>query len=402
MTRPPSSFGALDYNQATVPVYLDYNATTPLLPEVVDAMLPYLREHFGNPSSDHEIGRRARSAVEDSRQRVATLLGRSSDEIVFTSGGTEANNLAIRGVAEARPDRRHVVTSVIEHPATANPCRWLERHGYRVSRIGVDADGRVRVDEVEAALEANTAILTVMHANNETGVVQPIADIAHAAHRYGAIVHTDAAQSIGKIPVNVDALGVDLVSVAGHKLYAPKGVGALFVRRGTPIAPLVLGAGHERGIRPGTENVASIVGLGVACEIACRDMSAWTARVGRLRDELWNLLREHVPGLALNGHVHERLPNTLNVRFPDVSATTLLAAAPEIAASTGSACHDGQESASAVILAMGIPAAEAVGSVRLTLGRGTTDDDIARAADVLARAWQSVRSGSSRVRAPRG
>jgi len=375
-----------------VPVYLDYNATTPLLPEVVDAMLPYLREHFGNPSSEHEIGRRARTAVEDARQRVATLLGSSSESIVFTSGGTEANNLAIRGVTEARPDRRHVVTSVIEHPATANPCRWLERHGHRVSWLGVDGGGRVQVHDVEGALAADTAIVTVMHANNETGVVQPIAEIARAAQRHGAIVHTDAAQSIGKIPINVDALGVDLLSIAGHKLYAPKGVGALFVRSGTPLAPFVLGAGHERGIRPGTENVASIVGLGVACEIACRDMGAWTARVRRLRDELWTLLRDRVPGLALNGHVQERLPNTLNVRFPLVSGSSLLAAAPEIAASTGSACHDGQESASAVILAMGVPAAEAVGSVRLTLGRGTTDDDVARAADALSRAWQSVRS----------
>ncbi|HMF96304.1 MAG TPA: cysteine desulfurase family protein [Vicinamibacterales bacterium] len=378
-----------------MPVYLDHNATTPVLPEVVDAMLPYLREHFGNPSSEHAIGRRARTAVDESRQRVAAILGCSADEIVFTSGGTEANNLAIRGVAEARRDLRHVITSVIEHPATANPCRWLERHGYRVSRVGVTGDGRVQIQDVETALATgNTAIVTVMHTNNETGVVQPIADIARLARGCGAIVHTDAAQSIGKIPVSVDALGVDLLSVAGHKLYAPKGVGALFVRRGTPLAALVLGAGHERGIRPGTENVAAIVGLGVACEIACRDMAAWTARVRRLRDELWRLLREHVPGLALNGHILDRLPNTLNIRFPSVSGPALLAAAPEIAASTGSACHDGRDSASAVILAMGIPAAEAVGSVRLTLGRGTTDDDIAQAADVLARAWQSLRGAS--------
>src|SRR5262245_3739007 len=206
-----------------MPVYLDYNATTPLLPEVVDAMLPYLREQFGNPSSEHEIGRRARTAVEDARERVATMLGCSSDEIVFTSGGTEANNLAIRGVTEALADRRHVVTSAIEHPATENPCHWLERHGWRVSWIGVDRDGRVPIGDVEAALTSGTAIVTIMHANNETGVVQPIADIARAAHRHGAIVHTDAAQSIGKIPVDVSALDVDLVSVAGHKLYAPKG-----------------------------------------------------------------------------------------------------------------------------------------------------------------------------------
>lgn len=378
-----------------MPVYLDYNATTPVLPEVVDGMLPYLREHFGNPSSDHEVGRRARAAVEEARQQVATLLGCSSVEIIFTSGGTEANNLAIRGATEARSDHRHVVTSVIEHPATASPCRWLERHGYRVSWIGVDADGRVQVREVEAALTDDTAILTVMHSNNETGVLQPIADIARAAHRHGVLVHSDAAQSAGKIPVDVRALGVDLLSVAGHKLYAPKGVGALFVRRGTPLAPFALGAGHERGLRPGTENVASIVGLGVASEIARRDMATWTVRVGRLRDDLWRLLRERVPGLALNGHLHERLPNTLNVRFPGVSGSTLLAAAPEIAASTGSACHDGQESASAVILAMGILAAEAVGSVRLTLGRATTDEDIARTADALGRAWQSIRLGQT-------
>jgi cysteine desulfurase len=375
-----------------VPVYLDYNATTPLLPEVVDAMLPYLREHFGNPSSEHAIGRRARTAVEDARQRVATLLGCSSQSIIFTSGGTEANNLAIRGVTEARPDRRHVVTSVIEHPATANPCRWLERHGHRVSWLGVDDGGRVQVHEVDAALAADTALVTLMHANNETGVVQPIADIARAAQRHGAIVHTDAAQSIGKIPIHVDALGIDLLSIAGHKLYAPKGVGALFVRPGTPLAPFVLGAGHERGMRPGTENVASIVGLGVACEIACRDMAEWTARVRRLRDELWTLLRDRVPDLALNGHMQERLPNTLNVRFPHVSGSALLAAAPEIAASTGSACHDGHESASVVILAMGVPAAEAVGSVRLTLGRGTTDDEVTVAADALGRAWRSITS----------
>jgi len=382
----------------SVPIYLDYNATTPLLPEVVDAMLPCLREHFGNPSSEHEVGRRARAAVQESRAQVALLLGCSADEIVFTSGGTEANNLAIRGVTEALADRRHVITSVIEHPATANPCHWLERHGWRVSWIGVDGGGRVQVEDLEAALAADTALVSIMHANNETGVLQPIADIARAAHRRGAIVHTDAAQSIGKIPTDVRNLDVDLLSIAGHKLYAPKGVGALYVRPGTPLAPFVLGAGHERGIRPGTENVASIVGLGVACEAARRDMDAWTTRVRELRDDLWNRLRDQVPGLALNGHVQERLPNTLNVRFPAVSGAMLLAAAPEIAASTASACHDGQESASAVILGMGVPAAEAMGSVRLTLGRGTTTDDVRRAAGALVRAWQSITStNASRV-----
>jgi len=373
------------------PIYLDYNATTPLLPEVVDGMLPYLREHFGNPSSGHAFGRRARDGVARAREQVAALLGCSPDEIVFTSGGTEANNLAIRGTTEARSDRRRVVTSVIEHPATANPCHWLERHGWRVSWIGVDADARVKVEEVEVALGADTALVTIMHANNETGVLQPIADVARAAHRHGAIVHTDAAQSLGKVPVDVNRLDVDLLSVAGHKLYAPKGVGALFVRRGTPLAPFALGAGHERGIRPGTENVASIVGLGIASDIARRDLSAWTARVRELRDLLFALLRDRIPGLVLNGHVSERLPNTLNVRFPGVSGTALLAATPEIAASTGSACHDGHESPSTVVLAMGVPAAEAIGSVRLTLGRGTTREDITQAADALSKAWRAIR-----------
>jgi cysteine desulfurase len=361
------------------------------LPEVVDAMLPYLREHFGNPSSGHLFGRRARDGVARAREQVAALLGCSPDEIVFTSGGTEANNLAIRGTTEARSDRRHVVTSVVEHPATASPCCWLERHGWRVSWIAADADGRVKVEEVDVALGADTALVTIMHANNETGVLQPIADVARAAHRHGAIVHTDAAQSLGKIPVDVNALDVDLLSVAGHKFYAPKGVGALFVRRGTPLAPFTRGAGHERGIRPGTENVASIVGLGVASDIARRDLSAWTARVRELRDQFWTLLRERIPGLVLNGHVIERLPNTLNVRFPGVSGTALLTATPEIAASTGSACHDGHESPSTVVLAMGVPAAEAIGSVRLTLGRGTTREDITRAADALSNAWRAIR-----------
>ena len=378
------------------PIYLDCNATTPLLPEVVDAMLPYLREHFGNPSSGHVFGRRARDGVARAREQVAALLGCSPDEIVFTSGGTEANNLAIRGMTEARADRRHVVTSVIEHPATANPCHWLERHGWRVSWIGVDADGRAKVEEIEAALGDDTALVTIMHANNETGVVQPVADIAREARRHRAIVHTDAAQSVGKIPVDVNALDVDLLSMAGHKLYAPKGVGVLFVRRGTPLAPFMLGAGHERGIRPGTENVASIVGLGVASEIARRDLSAWTARVHELRDQFWTVLRERIPGLVLNGHVSERLPNTLNVRFPGVSGTALLAATPEIAASTGSACHEGHESASTVILAMGVPAEDAISSVRLTLGRGTTREDITRAADALSKAWHAIR-GSVRA-----
>ena len=371
-------------------IYLDYNATTPLLPEVVDAMLPYLRDHFGNPSSTHAPGRVARAAVDRAREQVAALLDCDSGEVVFTSGGSEANNLAIRGVTEARPDRRHVVTSLIEHPAVAAPCAWLERHGWRVTRGGVDADGRVRLDELRSALDAATALVTVMHASNETGVLQPVAAIAEASRAKGAVVHTDAAQSVGKVAVHVRELGVDLLSVAGHKLYAPKGVGALYVRRGTPIAPFVLGAGHEGGIRPGTENVASIVGLGVACERAFRDLEVEGARVRTLRDLLWQRLQGRVHGLALNGHPQERLPNTLSVRFPRTSGSALLAAAPEVAASTGSACHAGHEEPPSTIVAMGVPPSEALGTVRLTLGRRTGVEDVERAAALLGDAWLAL------------
>jgi cysteine desulfurase len=270
-------------------IYLDHNATTPILPEVVDAMLPYLREHFGNPSSGHALGLRTRQAVQHAREQVAGLIGCEPDEVLFTSGGTEANNLAIHGVTEASA-RRGIVTSVIEHPATALPCDWLERNGWQVSRIPVDVDGRARVDE--AVIDARTALVTVMHSNNETGVLQPISELAVRARSVGALVHTDAAQSIGKVPVNVGALGVDLLSIAGHKLYAPKGVGALFVKRGTPIVPFALGAGHERGMRPGTENVASIVGLGAACEAMGRDLAEASQRMCLLRDLLWTRLAD--------------------------------------------------------------------------------------------------------------
>jgi cysteine desulfurase len=373
------------------PIYLDHNATTPLLPEAVDAMLPYLREHFGNPSSSHAYGQRAREAVAKARAQVAALIECEDDEVLFTSGGTEANNLAIRGVTEARPERRRLVTTVIEHPATAMPCAWLERHGWDIQRLGVDDQGRTRLDEARAALSTETTLVTVMHSNNETGVLQPIAEIASLAHDVGAIVHTDAAQSLGKVQVHVKDIGVDLLSVAGHKLYAPKGVGALYVKRGTPLAPFTLGAGHERGLRPGTENVASIVGLGVACDVAKQQLESTGARMRLLRDDLWERLAAAVPGIGLNGHMAYRLPNTLNVRFPGTSGSAVLAGAPEIAASTGSACHDGRESASAVILAMGVHPEAAVGSVRLTLGRSTTTDDVVQAVDALVRAWKRLR-----------
>jgi cysteine desulfurase len=367
------------------PIYLDHNATTPLLPEVVDAMLPFLREQFGNPSSDHPWGRRAKDAVEEARGRVARLLGRDAGEIVFTSGGTEANNLAIRGAAAAIDGRRQIVTSVIEHPATSMPCRHLESEGRQVFYVPVDGEARVRLDVLDERVSPSTALVTIMHANNETGTMQPIRAIAEIARRHGAFFHTDAAQSVGKVPVDVGALGVDLLTVAGHKLNAPKGVGALFVRRGTPLEPFVRGAGHERGLRPGTENVASIVGLGVACEVAARTLGTRMQALASLRDRLWAHLSQAVPDARINGDGAERLPNTLSVRFPNVRGSAVLAATPELAASTGSACHAGHESASSVLLAMGLDPGAALGTVRLSIGSTTTVAEIDAAADALLR-----------------
>ncbi len=374
------------------PIYLDHNATTPIRPEVVDAMLPYLREHFGNPSSGHVYGRRAHEAVERARAQVATLLGCEPAEVLFTSGGTEANNLAILGAAGAPGDgRRHVLTSTVEHPATARPCDRLERSGWEITRVPVDPEGWVRPEDARPFVRGDTALVTVMLANNETGTLMPIRALADLAHEKGARVHTDAAQAVGKVPVGVDDLGVDLLSVAGHKLYAPKGVGALYVRNGTPIGPVLLGAGHERGLRPGTENVPYIVGLGVACELARLDLEAEAVRVRGLRDALWEGLRVGVPGIRRNGHPTARLPNTLNVSFPGVRGSTVLAAAPEVAASTGSACHEGGESPSGVLVAMGLDPATALGAVRLSLGRGTTGEEVEVASRALVRAWHDIR-----------
>ncbi len=375
---------------ARLPIYLDYNASTPVLPEVVDAMLPFLGKHFGNPSSKHVFGRTMHDAVEYAREQTACLIDCSPSEVFFTSGGTEANNLAIRGVAGAIARRRHILTSVIEHPATTGPAACLEQQGYRVSRVPVDGAGRVLPEHVQECLGQDTVLVTIMHANSETGTLQPIAELAELAHSAGALMHTDAAQSCGKIRVSTRHEKVDLLSVAGHKLYAPQGVGALFVRAGTPIKPLLIGAGHEQGLRPGTENVASIVGLGQACEIARRSLEEEAERISRLRDRLWSLLQDAIPGIALNGHPAGRLPNTLNVRFPAVSGNAVLAACPAIAASTGSACHELGARASQVILAMGIAESEAVGSVRLSLGRLNTAEEIELAATQLVKTWNEL------------
>lgn len=366
------------------PIYLDFNATTPLLPEVVDAMLPYLREHFGNPSSGHVYGRRAKEAVELARGQVASLIGCEPSELLFTSGGTESNNLAILGLTRARPGRRTLVTSVVEHPATSGPVAALEADGWTVTRLGVDAAGVTTLPETLPA----GAFASLMHSNNETGVLQPIARLTALARSSDTLVHTDASQSVGKVPVDVRALDVDALTICGHKLYAPKGVGALFVRRGLVVKPYLLGASHERGLRPGTENVASIVGLGVAAQLAARTLQAEAKRVEALRERLWESLAAVIPGLAVNGAGAHRLPNTLSLRFPKVAGTDMLAAAPQLAASTGSACHDGHETASAVILATGVPHSE--GTVRLSLGRTTTDEHVTLAATALIAAWRGL------------
>lgn len=366
------------------PLYFDHNATTPLHAEVRAAMVAAMDEGWGNPSSGHAFGRRARALIDGARAEVAALIGASPDEIVFTSGGTEANNLALHGT----PGDGAIVISALEHPATSAPGEALGRRGREVRTLGGDGRGQVIFDE--AAL-AGASLVSVMHANNETGVIQPIAALAEAAERAGARLHTDAAQTAGKVPVDVDSLGVDLLSIAGHKLYGPKGVGALYVRRGVPLEPLVRGAGHERGLRPGTENVIGIAGLGAACRVAARDLEAEGARLAALRDTLERSLRAHVPGLAVNGEGAPRLPNTSSVRFPGGLGRALLEATPGLAASAGSACHEGAETASRVIRAMGVPEDQALGTVRLSLGRGTSDRDVADAVALLLAAYARLR-----------
>lgn len=373
-------------------IYLDFNATTPVLPEVLAAMLPYLRECFGNPSSDHTQGGRARDAIEDARRQVAALLGASPSEIIFTSCATESSNLAIRGVAGTCPHPRRVVTSTLEHPATSGACAALEELGWSITRIRPRGNGIVSADDFAQALGPDVVLVTVMHANNEIGTIQPVAEIARRAHGAGVVVHTDAAQSVGKIPVRVDDLQVDLLTLAGHKVYAPKGIGALYVRHGTTIRPVLRGGGQEHGLRPGTENVAFIVGLGRACEIAGERLSIEGARVRGLRDELWQRLNAEIPGLALNGDPERRLPNTLSVRFPNVHGAQVLAAAREVSASTGSACHSGQIRPPEAVVELGVDAASALGTVRLSLGVPTNPDDVARAADVLIAAWKGLMS----------
>jgi cysteine desulfurase len=370
-------------------IYLDHNATTPVASEVLDAMRSHLTSGFGNPSSNHPHGKAANAAVELARAQVATLLGCAADSIVFTGSGSEANNLAIKGLALARRnDGDHIITSAIEHPAVLGPCRYLQaRFGYRLTVVPVDAFGMVDPDAVRRAIEPGTVLITVMHANNEVGTLQPIAEVARLARERGIAMHTDAAQSLGKIAVDVEALRVDLLTLAGHKMYAPKGIGVLYVRPGTRLDPLVHGGGQEHGIRAGTENVPYVAGLGAACELAGRRLRERAPlEVMRLRDRLHTALRSAVPGLVLNGHADDRLPNTLNVSFPGFDGAGVLERTPSVAAATGSACHSGRTEPSPVLTAMGVGAQRALGAVRLSLGHDTTAADVDAAAAALTAA----------------
>lgn len=374
------------------PIYLDYNATTPVDPLVVDELLPYLHERFGNPSSSHEYGRQAKEAVGTARARLAVLLGADTSEIVFTSGGTEANNQALIATARAHARRgKHIITTEIEHPAVINPLLRLEEQGFSVSILPVDTYGQLDPAAVERAITRETVLISVMHANNEVGTLQPLAEIGTIARNHGIIFHTDAAQSVGKISTRVDELQVDLLTVAGHKFYAPKGVGALYVRKGTAIEPYLLGAGHESGRRAGTENVPYIVALGKAAELAQQRIIAGNAETTVLRDHLLSRLHELIEGVELNGHLLERLPNTVNVSFTGLVGAELLSHIPEIAASTGAACHGGISVLSGVLSAMGLSRERNLGAVRFSIGQWTSRDEINQAAKLVADCVAKVR-----------
>jgi len=372
------------------PVYLDYNATTPISPEVAEAIRPCLGGLFGNPSSSHFYGRQARLVVDRARGQVSSLLGCSPSEIIFTSGGTESNNFALKGAAFANRDKgRHIVTTAVEHPAVLNVYRFLEARGFEASYVPVDGCCLVDPDAFRKALKQGTVLVSVMHANNEVGTIEPVAELAEAAHSRGAVFHTDAAQTAGKVPVRADELGADLISIAGHKLYAPKGVGALYVREGTVLEKFMHGAGHESGMRAGTENLIGIVGLGAACELAQRDLEKNAAAMKAARDRLLSGLREIAPGARVNMHPDKCLPNTLNISFPGIAASELLSRMEGLAASGGAACHSDSIEISHVLAAMKVPLDFAMGTVRFSTGKDTTAEEIDRALKIIASALKT-------------
>lgn len=372
-------------------IYLDHNASTPVDFEVADFMCSALRVGFGNPSSSHGPGLRSKRIIDKARSEVAAFIGASPEEIIFTSGGTESNNLAIIGLAE-RKKKGHIITSVVEHPSVMNPCRYLEGRGFDCSYIRVGRDGKVAAEDITNAIRKETILITIMHANNETGVLQPIEEIGAIARARGIAFHSDAAQTVGKIPVNVHQLNVDMMTIVSHKFHGPKGIGVLYIKNGMEVGAILFGAGHERGLKPGTENVPGIAGLGKACEIAGYSLQKRSSRVRRMTETLYHDLRSKIDGLRLNGHETHRLPNTLNVCIPGVDSLLLLEKIQEkVAASAGSACHAGQKKPSPVLTAMGLSDSDATSSIRLSTGKDTTEDEIKEAAEIIAKAVQDLR-----------
>ncbi len=367
------------------PVYLDYNASTPIDKEVADFMIPFLRGHFGNPSSTHSFGTESKKAIENARKSLAELLGCDPTEIIFTSGGTESNNFAIKGAAFSNRDKgNHIITSSIEHPAVIEVCKYLENEGFEITYLPVNPEGLVTPESLENAIKPGTILVSVMHANNETGTIQDIAELSGIAHRHHILFHTDAAQSVGKIHSKVRELGVDLLSVAGHKFYAPKGIGALYIREGVKISKIMHGANHEHNLRPGTENVLEIAGLGKAAEIAYRDFESNYSVMKETRDLLYNSLKKEIPNLVRNGHKEKVLPNTLNISFPGIDAGTLLSELVEVAASAGAACHAEDVEISHVLQALKIPTEIAMGTIRFSTGKNTSPQDIRNASEIIA------------------
>ncbi|MBU0765489.1 MAG: selenide, water dikinase SelD [Bacteroidetes bacterium] len=374
------------------PIYLDYNATTPVDREVVNAMRPYLEEHFGNPSSSHRYGIETKKAVEKARRQVAALLNCQTDEVIFTGSATESNNFAIKGTAYANRNKgNHIITSAVEHPAVIEVCKWLEANGFLVTYIPVDEFGLVNVAEIENAITPQTILITVMHANNEVGTIQPVQEIAELSGRHKIIMHTDAAQSVGKISVNVNELGINLLSVAGHKLYAPKGIGALYIRHGTNPEKIIHGADHEQNRRAGTENVLEIVGLGQACEIAKCDLEKNMQHTIMMRDRLHGGLQEKLEDIKLNGHPEKRLPNTLSIGFRNIEANVILSEIEGIAASAGASCHSDSVDVSSVLKAMNVPPDYAMGTIRFSTGKMTTADEIDRAVKIISDAVKRLK-----------
>jgi cysteine desulfurase len=371
-------------------IYLDHNATTPIDEDVKKAMMDAF-SLFGNPSSSHSIGRAAKAAVDSARKQVADLIACDPSEIIFTSGGTESNNLAIIGTA-FKYQKGHVITSLIEHPAVLNPVKWLEMKGFDATYLPVDSDGRVNPDDVRAAIRKDTILITVMHSNNETGVLQPVQEIGMIAREHNIIFHSDAAQSVGKMDVKIPELMTDMLTIASHKFYGPKGVGALYLRNGVDVMPMMFGAGHERGIRPGTENVIGISGLGKACEIAMRDMPFRYEHTFKLRNALFSLLEGKL-AIKLNGHKALRLPNTLNVSIKGIVAEDIVAALNDkVAFSAGSACHSWVRKPSSVLKAMGLSDKDALSSIRLSVGKDNTIGEIKDAAEIIIQTVKELMS----------